>query len=625
MNSLRHYVFFIHKLILKKKNTIIIPMIILLSSFIFFGVFSFIEINNNQKLLFIYILVFIELLMTIFFAALKSINVYKDLEEEGIELLTLSKPISRKSIIWGKTISNLLFAFYWTLIILISNTIIIWSLNILNTHWNLILITIGVFYLSYILFGYLSSLIAYKTNTKIAITLPILLFSPLAIGGTVISGKSTSTANNFAYYLNIPYENHSTGKRLNAEQFYLNNQNDSYYIIPNGYQNDNFRNDQKKFLNLAYSNSKNSAKEWQIYSYLVTPYQMVDIFNVNNTNIFDTFSSNNTTNLSNYLFYNQLDSFSYNYDLLSKSNLKQYDVIDKSQSTESTNATETQPAIDAVIVNKKAYLVPGALKNKSIKENLINTNIIYARENADSFNVEFPEDNNSFTTTDNLVGEIKWAFLLDLLENLTFQDYALKFFDDINKNIKDFSQEETKIYFIENLTNAINSDSSHLLQINDVSSIVLNPASIKNKNIKNLTEKKVYLAIGLLYFAYFTYNDSKLLDAILFNENTQNYEPEQFLLKIDNYNYKLGGYASFTPKQIIQEEEINGSKQAKIVIRYDLSKSDNYLFQPLEEIYEISRSNIKVVEKNIYFGIWVILGILLLVWNNKLYYRKDYK
>ncbi|UWV84235.1 hypothetical protein [Mycoplasmopsis felis] len=51
---------------------------------------------------------------------------------------------------------------------------------------------------------------------------------------------------------------------------------------------------------------------------------MVDIFNVNNTNIFDTFSSNNTTNLSNYLFYNQLDSFSYNYDLLSKSNLKQY-------------------------------------------------------------------------------------------------------------------------------------------------------------------------------------------------------------------------------------------------------------------------------------------------------------
>ncbi|MCU9937450.1 hypothetical protein NW731_03100 [Mycoplasmopsis felis] len=82
MNSLRHYVFFIHKLILKKKNTIIIPMIILLSSFIFFGVFSFIEINNNQKLLFIYILVFIELLITIFFAALKSINVYKDLEEE---------------------------------------------------------------------------------------------------------------------------------------------------------------------------------------------------------------------------------------------------------------------------------------------------------------------------------------------------------------------------------------------------------------------------------------------------------------------------------------------------------------------------------------------------------------
>ncbi|UWV79912.1 hypothetical protein NW066_05530 [Mycoplasmopsis felis] len=77
-----------------------------------------------------------------------------------------------------------------------------------------------------------------------------------------------------------------------------------------------------------------------------------------------------------------------------------------------------------------------------------------------------------------------------MLENLTFQDYALKFFDDINKNIKDFSQEETKIYFIENLTNAINSDSSHLLQINDVSSIVLNPASIKNKNIKNLTEKK---------------------------------------------------------------------------------------------------------------------------------------
>ncbi|SYV97171.1 Uncharacterised protein, partial [Mycoplasmopsis edwardii] len=47
-----------------------------------------------------YVFIFIEALLTVLFASIKSINIYKDFEEEGIELLTLSKPISRKKIIW---------------------------------------------------------------------------------------------------------------------------------------------------------------------------------------------------------------------------------------------------------------------------------------------------------------------------------------------------------------------------------------------------------------------------------------------------------------------------------------------------------------------------------------------
>ncbi|MGZ9763328.1 hypothetical protein ACXYRP_03505 [Mycoplasma sp. 5912] len=620
MKKFFYYVFFIHKLILKKKNTIIVPIIWIIISIISSIVFSQLNINTKQKMLSFYIVIFVELLITVFFSAIKTINIYKDLEEEGIELLTLSKSISRKSIIWAKTFSNIVFGLYWAVIIIFSNIFILASLKLLVIMWYLIFISLATFFLAYILFGTFTSLIAYKINTKVAITLPILLFSPLAIGGSIIAAKSTSTANNYAYYLNLPYQNHLSGNRVNAEKFYLNNGYDKYYIVPNGYESSEFNKNQKEFLDKAFATSKASARDWQIYSYLITPYQMLDIFNINNANIFNAFSDEQDSNLSKYLFYKNKDSYIYNYILLPKSNLKQYSVTDKLKSTSEVKNPDSQIIQPAVIVNKNAFLVPTALKNQTIFNNLINTNIIYARDGADTFKTEFPEDKFVYNSSQNIVGELKWKYIKELLSDLAFDDYAQKFYQQVLNKTQNTQQLESKDIYFKYLSDALNSENSHLLRL-QTQSVVLDPSSLKNKLIKSLTEKKIYLAVALIYYGYFSYLDTKLFDAILHNDINNNYDPDTYTINIDGFDYNIGGYSDYVAKQ-----EVSGDKNnSKIIIRYDLNKSNNYLFTPVEDVYELSRTNIKVVEKNIYFLIWIILSAALVLVNNKLYYRKDYK
>ncbi|WBP84324.1 ABC transporter permease [Mycoplasmopsis edwardii] len=634
MKAFFNYVFFIHKLILKKKNTIIIPILWFVVSIILAITLGVINLEEKVKPLVFYVFIFIEALLTVLFASIKSINIYKDFEEEGIELLTLSKPISRKKIIWGKTLTNTLFAIYWSFVMAISNLIILLVINDLNVVL-LTFVTIPVVAISYILFGNLSSLIAFKMNAKVAITAPLVVFSPLVIGGTILSTRSTSTSNNVAYYLNAPYTNHTSGNVPNLEKFYLNNNQDNFYVIPNGYNKNEFRDDQIKYLSKAYEFSKDSALYWQVYSYLSLPYQFVDYFNLDNKSISDAFGSNNSNNLKNYLYYKNNDTYTYNYDLNNNVALKQYKVTDKviKKQDNSGNYVKDQNGLDIIDsrVNKVAYLVPGSLKSYSHIDNLLNTNIIYARENAESFKIEFPEDKFVHSTSDNLVGELKWDYIKELLENKIFIYYAHQIVKSIKENLKEIDQdnkEEVKSIIFRTLETFLADKNFELLRVHDINSIVLNFDSLESKKIKTLSEKKIYLATAFIYYIYLTYNNSYLTDALLFNVANQNEDPHSYNILIDDFRYNIGGYGSYTAKQEIQvipSERDEDKSDRKVIIRYDLQKSDNYLFQPLDQVWQISRNKTQTVDKNYYFLIWIALGTVFVLLNNKLYYKKDYR
>lgn len=69
---------------------------------IFSIILSVVQIPDRFKNFTIYAIIFAEMILTIFYASLKALNIYKDLEEEGLELLTYSKPINRRDIFIAK-------------------------------------------------------------------------------------------------------------------------------------------------------------------------------------------------------------------------------------------------------------------------------------------------------------------------------------------------------------------------------------------------------------------------------------------------------------------------------------------------------------------------------------------
>ncbi|MFV8471559.1 ABC transporter permease [Mycoplasma sp. SK341A] len=609
MKTTASYISFLHKIVLKKKSTFIVPIVWMAIAIILSIIFATLQLNDLKSNFAIYAIVFAELLITIFYASMKSLHIYKDLEEEGVELLTYSKPISRKSIFLGKFSIFIIFGAYWGLTMLLSNLFIG-----LGMHYSYLvaytLLSFAVFFLGYIMFGMIASIIGYKLNGKIALAVPMVAFTPLVIGGSVIASQSTATSNNLAFYLNAPRNLQPAGNKADIEMFYLNNDQDSFYIMPNGYDANTFSSNQANYIKQAYNFSKASANEWQAYSWLIMPYQLVDIFNIENKNIFDSFASNVSSNLDNYIYYNHLDSPAYSYALKTEASMPKYQI--------SLLDINKQP------IKKDVYLVPGALKNQvnpDLTGLFTDTNIIYVRNGADNFNITFPEDSYSNTTGDTLVGKLEWKYLKELLNSRVFNAYGQKFVREIlnDENYKEADANDYSLIagLINNKLQAeIENENSMLNKLDDANVTVLNDEAITKKIIKSKTEKEVYLLSAMLYYIYFNYNNTNLVNAMLYNKNTSDYSPRSYEFQIGGYSYSIGGYASYSTKQEVKDNQV--------VIRYDLKKSNNYLFQPLDQMYQVSRDK-QIINKYGFIGIWIALGFIFILINNVLYIRKDYR
>lgn len=148
--SLFNYVKFTFKNVIKKKSSILFPTIVLVAS-ICMGIVltSVIPIKYLDLISFLYTILLI--IITIIFSSIKALNLFKDLEVEGIEILSLSKPISRRSLVIGKLISFSLLNLIWSCVFFICGLLFFYANNSFNQIFlksSLLLLLVFVAFLS---------------------------------------------------------------------------------------------------------------------------------------------------------------------------------------------------------------------------------------------------------------------------------------------------------------------------------------------------------------------------------------------------------------------------------------------------------------------------------------------
>ncbi|MBN4083385.1 ABC transporter permease [Mycoplasma sp. CSL10137] len=588
--------------VFKKKSSIIIPSLTLIVSFIIGFVFKFV-ISEKYLPLSSHLYIFGILITTVLFASIKSLNIFKDFEEEGLELVGLSKPISRNNFVLGKLLTLIYFGLIWSSILFISAFISTYALySSVNLFvYSLLFFVVGL--VTYLLIGLITSLISYKLSQKISITLPLVFFIPLALGGSLLSSNATTNVNNAAYYINKKYPYHFSGNEVNVEPYFMNNNKDELLLIPNGYENKKFTQEQVNYLKEVMNIANKSSNEWQIYSWLSTPYQLLDIFNFNDQNVFESISKNSFSNQDNYVYYNNLDSILFKYKLDQNVDQKKFNVTNKNQ-------------------NSQKYIVPGLLKSNSVIPNSINTDIIYAREDASSVDVSFPEDNSEFSAENNLVGKLKWRYVYEVLQDPSFNFIAREFVNNFKSEVYngdeiiDVVQLKWKLF--DTISSFVNNNESQINQYSNSNLVLFDEHAIKDKKLQSEIERKLYFAVAILNFIYFNYQDSDIFEAVIVDqEKPDSFGDNRIELNVAGFKYLIGGYQSFEKKLFVKEN--------KVLIRYDLIDSNsNYLFQSEDQLFSINREK-QIVNKNIYFILWIIIISGLFASVFVLYKRKEFK
>ncbi|CAC13370.1 unknown; predicted coding region [Mycoplasmopsis pulmonis] len=585
------YIQLLLKIIIRKKSSIILPVLLVAINVVLAILIGIFVSTNIHATIAIFALVFVQLLLTIIFSSIKAINIFNDMESEGIEIISFSKKITRRNIIWSKITLFILINLFWSLLIFLMNLIIfIITYNKLDLINNFLIYSFFSPLFCGLIFGFITSLISYKFSPKLALAIPILIFTPLVIGGNFINGSSSSVPKKISKILNLPYKHYDGGTILNAEKFYLNNQKDELFIIPKNIDQNTLDQRQKDFINEAFVSTKKSANLYQNFSWLSLPYQLLNIFNKNDKDVIENIFENDKSDLEKYPYYNHLDSKDFRYVLQDSKGLLKVDAFE--------NGIEYQ-----------GYIVPGFLKNRSLIPNQINKDLIYAREGANNFNVAFQEDDFTFSKPDNLVGKIDSNIILEALKSKIFQAQAKEFFNSLDEQI-------TKADLLSQISKALDENGLNFTNLIDESTTLFS-SEIDLQKIKNLTEKKVLIGVSLIYYLYFNYQNSPLLKTLLENDNPNlKYTPQQIQLLINNEKYNIGGYSSFVQVQ----QAVNN----KIIFRYNLEKSNNYLFQTVDQFYSLKQDS-KVINKNYFPLIWISLTLLLVALNFALYIRKDFK
>ncbi|WFQ91375.1 ABC transporter permease [Mycoplasma feriruminatoris] len=596
--------------ILKKKSSIILPIFTLISSLIIGMILKFV-VNNKYVELLSFLYIFILITLTVVFSCIKALNIFKDLEQEGLEIISLSKPLTRESLIIGKLLCLTFFGLIWSLTLLVSGFLSLYAtysfLYLLLT--SLLLAFVGL--ITYLLFSLFTVLLSYKLSQKISMIIPFVLFIPLSLSGMILSSNVKSNVDQAAFFINKEYKNHHSGNEVNAEPYYLNNK-DELFLIPNGVNNKEFSLEQVKYLEDVVNYSNSSSNLWQTYSWLSIPYQLVDVFNFKNKNLFASLSDKSNSNLDKYIYYKNLDDISYKYKLEKKPSVQKYLVDSKNKTYK--------------------YIVPGILKSHSIHtskndntsghEEIVDFDIIYAADGADNKDKEFLEDKNQLHTDNktNLVGRLRWVYVYEALNDPIFNQIAKEFVNNFNKQIKTKDLNQIHKDLMTYLSNYLNNKESKIYSYKNNNITIFDEYAIKRHNkLQSQNERILYFAISLLNYIYFNHPDSLVYQAMLKNPDNDSFGDYQVKLDINSYKYNIGGYSSYQTQYEKKDKETN------TVLRFSLTKSNNnYLFGSTNELFSISRSK-RVVNKYVLFVLWiVVIGIELLV-VFKLYQKKDYK
>ncbi|MDJ1648678.1 ABC-2 transporter permease [Mycoplasma phocimorsus] len=560
-----------------------------------------------------------------FYSGIKSTNLFVDTDKEGVDILSLSKPISKKTLVMSKNITLLIFSLIWASFILVSNLImnfILLDISLVGSIFIIAIIAFTVAVFSFMFFGTIVTLISIKVGNKIGLIFPFIVFVPLLIGGVGLQVNSTSSLNNSAYYLNQHYKYNNAGNNLNSQQFFLNDKKDNLFLINNGINNDAFSQKQLEYINELKSSVKYSALGSWIYSWTILPFQFFDFYNFK-SDIELNYLKQDSNNLKNYLYYHHNDLITNKYAFKKDARLLALNVEEEN---------EVDGKITTKIVSK--YVVPGALKNYSQFKNQINTSIIFARENASNFDISIPEDKYEFLNDKGLVGKLEWNEFFNILNDFKFNVIAKKFYEKLmNKFIQEKLNDpkryiEASQVIIKAIQEFVQDENSEINTYENIAINTFNKDAIKNNLLDSEIQKTLYKAISLVYYLYFAYNDSEMLKA-LFKVGLETSNPNAlFNFKFDGYKYQIGGYESYIPvDRVIEKENEDGEKVKDVVLRYELKEnSKNTLFQEVSKdgIYEI-RSDSSVVIKWVFPLIWTIIILLLVFGNSILYIRKEYK
>ncbi|ENY68928.1 ABC transporter, permease protein [Mycoplasmopsis bovigenitalium 51080] len=597
-----NYSRFAFNIIMKKKSTIIMPLLVLISSFVLGLVINF-AINEKYLSLTSYLYAFAILIITVIFASIKALNIFKDFEQEGLELITLSKPLSRSNLVLGKLLTLTYFGLIWSGVLTISALLALYGVYSIN-YWilySLLYLFVGL--CAYLLISLITSLIANKLNQKIAITLPLAFFIPLSLGGALLSINSTTNINNAAYFINKKYPYHLAGNEANVEPFFINNNKDELLILPNGLNNEQFSKQQHQYLNDLMKLSQNSSIEWQVYSWLSLPYQLLDVFNKDNKNVFESIQPNSYSNLSYYIYYNDLDRITYKYKLDTEPKYTKYQTIRQGKATNN-------------------YITSGLIKSNSVIDNVANSGVIYAREGASEINNDFPEDNSQFSAQNNLVGKLYWTNVKEALKDKQFNKIAAEFVAKININNDNLNDLHNTL--MSKISEYVNDSKSPINQYKNANITIFNEFAVKEQKLQSEIERKIYFAASLMYYIYFNHQDTKLFKAMIKNTSINNsYGNNQIKLTINGFVYKIGGFDSINKELYIKKGE-NG-KNDKVIVRYNLTDSNNnYLFTASPQMYSINRDKL-VVNKNLYFALWIGTIAILFTSVYFVYKRKEYK